>query len=44
MAEMLQTSRAQADRLLDEADGSTPVEMLFRAAYVLGRQLRLELI
>ncbi len=43
MAEMMETSRAQIDRLLDPKNSSATLETLMRAAKVLGRQLRLEL-
>ena len=44
MAEMMQTSRAQLDRLLDRDNGSATLESLMRAARVVGRELRLELV
>ncbi|MGB5084990.1 MAG: helix-turn-helix transcriptional regulator [Methylocystis silviterrae] len=44
MAEMMETSRAQIDRLLDPTNNSATLETLMRAAKVLGRQLRLELV
>lgn len=44
MAEMMETSRAQIDRLLDPKNSSATLETLIRAAKVLGRQLRLELV
>lgn len=44
MAEMMETSRAQIDRLLDPKNNSATLETLMRAAKVLGRQLRLELV
>ena len=44
MAEMMHTSRAQIDRLLDPANNSATLETLMRAAKVVGRQLRLELV
>lgn len=44
MAEMMETSRAQIDRLLDPENSSATLETLMRAAKVLGRQLRLELV
>ncbi len=43
MAELMQTSRAQLDRLLDPAQGNVTLETLHRAAQVLGRELRIEL-
>ena len=44
MAELMDTSRAQIDRLLDPENGSATIETLQRAARVVGRQLRLELV
>jgi len=44
MAEMMQTSRAQLDRLLDPENGGATIETLQRAANVVGRKLRLELV
>jgi predicted XRE-type DNA-binding protein len=44
MAEMMETSRAQIDRLLDPTNSSATLETLMRAAKVVGRQLRLELV
>jgi antitoxin HicB len=44
MAELMQTSRAQVDRLLDPTNGSATLETLMRAARVIGRELRLELV
>jgi antitoxin HicB len=44
MAEMMQTSRAQLDRLLDPNNGSATIETLQRAAGVIGRKVRLELV
>ena len=43
MAELMQTSRAQLDRLLDPARGNVTLQTLHRAAHVLGRELRIEL-
>ncbi|MFY9655872.1 MAG: hypothetical protein WAK01_04675 [Methylocystis sp.] len=43
MAEMMETSRAQVDRLLDPKNSSATLETLMRAAKVVGRELRLEL-
>lgn len=43
MAEMMETSRAQIDRLLDPRNNSATLETLVRAAKVVGRQLKLEL-
>lgn len=44
MAELMRTSRAQVDRLLNPRNGSATLETLMRAARVLGRELRLELV
>jgi antitoxin HicB len=44
MAEMMQTSRAQVDRLLDPENGSATLETLMRAARVIGRELWVELV
>jgi antitoxin HicB len=44
MAEMMQTSRAQLDRVLDPENGSATIETLQRAAKIVGRELRLELV
>ena len=44
MAELMHTSRAQLDRLLDPNNGGATLETLMRAAKVVGRELRLELV
>ena len=44
MAALMQTSRAQVDRLLDPENGSATLETLIRAARIVGRQLRMELV
>ena len=44
MAEMMQTSRAQLDRVLDAESGNTTLETLQRAAKIVGRRLSVELI
>jgi antitoxin HicB len=44
MAELMHTSRAQLDRLLDPSSGSVTLETLMTAAHVVGCELRLELI
>ncbi len=44
MAEMMHTSRAQLDRVLDPDNGSATIETLQRAAKIVGRELRLELV
>jgi antitoxin HicB len=43
MADLMHTSRAQLDRLLDPEQGNITIETLQRAANVLGRSLRIEL-
>jgi antitoxin HicB len=44
MAELMSTSRAQLDRLLDPDNGAATIESLQRAASVVGRRLRVELV
>jgi len=44
MAELMKTSRAQLDRLLDPDNGSATIESLQRAAKIVGRELRMELV
>jgi antitoxin HicB len=44
MAEMMRTSRAQLDRLLDPDNGSVTLDTLQRAARIVGREIRLELV
>jgi plasmid maintenance system antidote protein VapI len=44
MAEMMNTSRAQVDRLLDPKNRGATLETLMRAAKAVGRELRLELV
>jgi antitoxin HicB len=43
LAELMQTSRAQVDRIL-KAKGNVTIETLQRAAAIVGRELRLELV
>ena len=43
LAERMQTSRAQVDRIL-KAKGNVTIETLQRAAALVGRELRLELV
>ncbi len=43
MAALMETNRAQLDRLLDPKQGNVTLETLHRAAHVLGRELRIEL-
>ena len=44
MAEMMNTSRAQLDRVLDAESGNTTLETLQRAAKIVGRKLSVELV
>jgi antitoxin HicB len=44
MAELMKTSRAQLDRLLDPDNGNATIESLQRAARIVGRELRMELV
>lgn len=44
MARRMETSRAQLDRLLDPDNTSVTLHTLHRAAAVLGKRLRLELV
>jgi hypothetical protein len=44
MALLMKTSRAQVDRLLDPDNGSATIESLQRAARIVGRELRLQLV
>ena len=44
MAELMKTSRAQVDRLLDPDNGSATIESLQRAAKIVGRELRMQLV
>jgi hypothetical protein len=44
LAELMRTSRTQVDRILDPEKGNVTVETLERAATLLGRRLRLELV
>jgi antitoxin HicB len=44
MAQLMNTSRAQLDRLLDKDAGNVTLETLQRAASVLGRTIRVELV
>jgi antitoxin HicB len=44
MALLMKTSRAQVDRLLDPDNGSATIESLQRAARIVGRELRLQLL
>jgi hypothetical protein len=44
MAAQMRTSRAQLDRLLDPDNNSVTLYTLQRAAAIIGRELRLELV
>ena len=44
LADLMRTSRAQVDRILDPEKGNVTIETLQRAAALLGRRLRLELV
>jgi predicted transcriptional regulator len=44
MAELMKTSRAQVDRLLDPDNGGATIESLARAAKIVGRELRMQLV
>jgi antitoxin HicB len=44
MAKLMKTSRTQVDRLLDPENGNATIESLQRAARIVGRQLRMELV
>jgi len=44
MARRMKTSRAALDRLLDPENSSVTLRTLYRAANVLGKQIRMELV
>jgi antitoxin HicB len=44
LAERMKTSRSQISRLLDPNDGNVTLSTLQRAAKMVGRSLRLELV
>ena len=44
MAERMKTSRSQISRVLDPKDGNVTLTTLLRAAAVVGRKLKLELV
>jgi hypothetical protein len=44
MAQRMKTSRSQVGRLLDPKDGNVTLATLQRAATIVGRRLRLELV
>jgi antitoxin HicB len=44
LAELMDTSRTQVDRILDPTSGNITIETLQRVARVVGRELRVELV
>jgi antitoxin HicB len=44
LAELMDTSRTQVDRILDPTSGNITIETLQRVARIVGRELRVELI
>jgi antitoxin HicB len=44
LAELMETSRTQVDRILDPKSGNVTLETLQRAARIVGRELRVELV
>jgi predicted transcriptional regulator len=44
LAKLMHTSRAQVDRILDPEKGNITIETLQRAAALLGRRVRVELV
>ena len=44
MAKLMKTSRTQVTRLLDPENGNVTIESLQRAARIVGRRLRMELV
>jgi hypothetical protein len=44
MAELMQTSRTQVDKLLNPNDGNVTIETLHRAASVVGKRFQFKLI
>jgi DNA-binding Xre family transcriptional regulator len=44
LAELMETSRTQVDRILDPKAGNVTIETLQRAAEIVGRELRVELV
>ena len=44
LAQRMKTSRSQVGRLLDPKDGNVTLSTLQRAANIVGRKLRLELV
>lgn len=44
LAERMHTSRSRLNRILNTKDANVPLETLMRAARVVGRELRFELV
>ena len=44
LAQMMDTSRTQIDRILDPTSGNITIETLQRVARIVGRELRVELV
>ena len=44
LAQLMQTSRTQINRVLDPEDGNVTIETLQRAAALVGRRVQLELV
>jgi antitoxin HicB len=44
LAELMNTSRTQVDRLLDSKSDNITIDTQQRAAQIVGRQLRIELV
>ena len=44
MAKAMQTSRSQLDRILDPQNSGIQLDTIMKAAHVLGRELRIELL
>ena len=44
MAKRMKTSRSQSDRILDPANDKIQLDTILKAAQVLGREVRLELV
>jgi hypothetical protein len=44
MSVAMRTSRAQLDRLLDPREGGVTLDTLHRAAFAVGKTLRIELV
>jgi antitoxin HicB len=44
LAKRMHTSRSQLDRILDPSNARIQLDTVFKAAHVLGRDVRLELV